>query len=117
MPTTNRPPALRASVDSARRRGSRSITLPLAAATLLALSGCATGGGTGAASGTLDTSGLNHLAREAIRSSGNVQVQLLDGTAYVTGNLESATDQRAIERALLDADGVERVEMSVRREM
>ena len=116
MTTTHRHLGSRPSTDVARRRARRSIALPLAAAALLALSGCVTDGA-GTTDGTPSASELNRMAREAMTGSGNVQVQLLEGTAYVTGNLESATDQRSIERALLDADGVERVQMSVRREM
>ena len=104
-------------LDRSSRRAvpGRALAGLLLAASLL---GCASGGSAPpAADGTLDAATLNRTARGAITSSGNVQVRLVDDIALVTGNLESATDQRAIERALLDLDGVERVRMRVWREM
>jgi len=82
----------------------------------LALGGCASGA---RAPDGAQPSGatLQRAAREAMTASGNVHVRFADGVAVVTGNLESATDERAIERSLLGLEGVERVELHVRRAM
>ena len=113
-PTNERP-------DEPRSRTRAALTICAA----LALSACA---GNGAGSGwnhpgtAIDADGrpsgasLQRIANSAL-STGNARVRFVDGVAYVTGNVQTAIDANAVARALRNVEGVDRVELQVRRNM
>lgn len=98
----------------------RRVVAPLSFAGALALVACASDGGGPA--GAIDADGrpteamLQRVANSAL-PNGNAMVRFVDGVAYVTGNVQTAIDANAVARALRGVEGVERVEMRMRREM
>ena len=112
---------------SPRRPTSRDVRRPdrtlasLALAGTFLLAGCVSDGG-GPAGTAIDTDGppseamLQRVANSAL-PTGNAKVRFVDGVAYVTGNVKTAIDANAVVRALKGVDGVDRVEMHVRRGM
>jgi len=69
-----------------------------------------------AASRPVDESTLNRVANSAASGS-NVSVRLIEGVAYVTGEVTTAIEENAIVRALRNVEGVARVESHVARNM
>ena len=88
---------------------------------ILSLGGCAVGGtpstGAARADGTPSEAKLRQAARSAMGGDGHVDVRVIDGVAYVTGEVETAIDEAAVLRAIERFEGIERVENGLRREM